>query len=143
MLDPHIRADEDQQSFYPRYNRRKAKGDVGHSQITVAASVSFLPSKLIIIIIYYKGYQSSFLFFFFFFFFLHLDFVSQPFYQPIFHQPTTGMATMNALAVEVVGKPIALIRRPIPTPTDGEILIKVTVVGCMHSSYPRLPHGIE
>lgn len=61
MLDAHIRADEDQQSFYPRYNRRKAKGDVGHSQITVGASVSFLPSKLIIIIIYYKDYQSSFL----------------------------------------------------------------------------------
>ncbi|KAL9585333.1 MAG: hypothetical protein Q9212_001592 [Teloschistes hypoglaucus] len=39
------------------------------------------------------------------------------------------MATQNALLVETVGKPIVLGQRPIPTPGDGEILIKVTVVG--------------
>ena len=131
MLDPHIRAYEDQQSFYPRYNHRKAKGDVGHSQITVRC----FPSKFIIIVIYYKGYQSSFLFFFFF------SSISILFHSlchlPIFPQLTTGMATMNALAVEAVGKPIALIQRPIPTPTEGEILIKVTVVGCTHSSISK------
>lgn len=43
------------------------------------------------------------------------------------------MATMNALAVEEVGKPIALIQRPVPTPNEGEVLIKVTVVGCAHT----------
>ncbi|KAI9776216.1 MAG: hypothetical protein M1839_000537 [Geoglossum umbratile] len=39
------------------------------------------------------------------------------------------MAAMKALVVEAVGKPIALIERPVPVPEEGEVLIKVTVVG--------------
>ena len=38
-------------------------------------------------------------------------------------------AEMNALVVSEVGKPVTLIKRPIPTPSEGEILIKVTVCG--------------
>jgi len=45
------------------------------------------------------------------------------------------MATMNALMVEAVGRPIVLGKRPIPTPAKGEILIKVTVVGCEQSLF--------
>lgn len=44
------------------------------------------------------------------------------------------MATMNALVVEAIGKPVVLRQRPIPSPAEGEILVKVTVVGCGHSS---------
>ncbi|ERF73023.1 hypothetical protein EPUS_07117 [Endocarpon pusillum Z07020] len=39
------------------------------------------------------------------------------------------MATMDALMVEAVGQPIVKGKRPIPTPSEGEILVKVTVVG--------------
>lgn len=39
------------------------------------------------------------------------------------------MATMDALMVEAVGKPVIKTKRPIPIPSEGEILIKVTVVG--------------
>ncbi|MCJ1467863.1 hypothetical protein MMC07_006488 [Pseudocyphellaria aurata] len=39
------------------------------------------------------------------------------------------MAAMNALMVEEIGKPIVLRKRPIPSPGEGEILVKVTVVG--------------
>ena len=49
------------------------------------------------------------------------------------------MANMNALAVEEVGKPIALIQRPVPTPNEGEVLIKVTVVGCAHTPMSKSP----
>lgn len=37
---------------------------------------------------------------------------------------------MNALMVEEIGKPIVLRKRPIPSPAEDEILVKVTVVGC-------------
>ena len=37
------------------------------------------------------------------------------------------MTTMDALMVEETGKPVVLRKRPIPTPGEGEILIKVTV----------------
>lgn len=40
------------------------------------------------------------------------------------------MTTMNALMVEAIGKPIVLGERPIPSPGEGEVLVKVTVVGC-------------
>lgn len=43
------------------------------------------------------------------------------------------MATMDALMVEEIGKPIMLRKRPIPSPAEGEILVKVTVVGCEQS----------
>ncbi|KAL8926661.1 MAG: hypothetical protein Q9208_002735 [Pyrenodesmia sp. 3 TL-2023] len=36
---------------------------------------------------------------------------------------------MDALMVETVGQPIIKGKRPIPTPSEGEVLIKVTVVG--------------
>lgn len=39
------------------------------------------------------------------------------------------MATMDALMVETVGQPVVLRKRPIPEPGEGEIRIKVTVVG--------------
>ena len=37
---------------------------------------------------------------------------------------------MDALVVETIGRPVIKTRRKIPQPNEGEILIKVTVVGC-------------
>lgn len=39
------------------------------------------------------------------------------------------MGTQRALMLEAIGQPIVLRERPIPTPEEGQILIKVTVVG--------------
>jgi NADPH2:quinone reductase len=39
------------------------------------------------------------------------------------------MAVQMSLMVEAVGKPIVLRERPVPTPEEGQILVKVTVVG--------------
>ncbi len=50
------------------------------------------------------------------------------------------MATMDALMVEAVGKPVIKGRRPIPIPSEGEILIKVTTVGCKLHPAPPLPY---
>ena len=129
MLDPHIRADEDQQSFYTiTTKRRRCRTQSDYRRCLGKPSAS----KFITIITCYKGCQSSY-----FFILIHLDFISQLLSPTNFPPFTTDMATMNALAVETVGKPIVLIQRPIPTPTEGEILIKVTVVGCAHSSISK------
>ena len=49
------------------------------------------------------------------------------------------MATMNALMVEEIGKPVVFRKRPIPTPGEGEILIKVTV-GARQSDLSPMKH---
>lgn len=35
----------------------------------------------------------------------------------------------KAVVVEKVGHPVVLTERPVPTPKEGEILVKVTVAG--------------
>lgn len=42
------------------------------------------------------------------------------------------MTDMNAIAVTKFGQPAELIRRPIPKPGPGEILLKVVSVGCTY-----------
>lgn len=37
---------------------------------------------------------------------------------------------MDALMVETVGKPVVAGKRPVPTPKEGEIRLRTTVVGC-------------
>jgi NADPH2:quinone reductase len=39
------------------------------------------------------------------------------------------MATQTALALTEIGKPLTKITLPIPEPTEGEILIKITATG--------------
>ncbi|KAF2848076.1 GroES-like protein [Plenodomus tracheiphilus IPT5] len=39
------------------------------------------------------------------------------------------MGSQKALMLEAIGQPIVLVERPIPTPEEGQILIKVTVIG--------------
>lgn len=40
------------------------------------------------------------------------------------------MATMKSVMVEEIGKPAVIRERPVPEPKEGEIQIKVSVVGC-------------
>jgi NADPH:quinone reductase-like Zn-dependent oxidoreductase len=39
------------------------------------------------------------------------------------------MSTQNALVVSEIGKPLTKVTRPIPSPKEGQLLVKVTAAG--------------